>query len=73
MSTTYGLYNLSTKQWIDLGKPIHSQKKFQVSPHKIIEFLINSISCDLIIIGDDRDRPDEEEKGWQEIGSLWEN
>jgi hypothetical protein len=55
MSTTYGLYNLSTKKWIDLGKPIYSEKKFQASPYRIVEFLIDSISCDLTIIGDDRD------------------
>ena len=71
MSTTYGLYNLSTKKWIDIGKPIYPEERFQANSYRIVEFLLDSISCDLIIVGDDKDTPNEKEEGWEEIGSLW--
>lgn len=62
MSTTYGLYNTTEKKWIDLGKKVNLPNGvFQASSSDIIKFLADSIDCDIKIIGDDRNTPDEYE------------
>ena len=69
MGTEFGLYHLSSKTFIWLGKVVRG-KQYQTPDRAIVAFMANQQAGEFRVVPDSAQLPNEEEEGWAEIGDY---